>query len=146
MILPCGGTEPIDELVVKGAESSIPMSSLAGWVSRRFDGSASISLNVSGGSDRPDDSLAGTVGGPFPTSQGPWIYISVFSQKQEFVALPLCPEADWPAGEDLLIVDMLSEQQAVGKGLGLGKMARAMKGSWGGDLVLTGGPQRDDGE
>ena len=146
VILPCGGTEPIDELVVKGAESSIPMSSLAGWASRRFDGSASISLNVRGGSDLPDDSLAGTVGGPFPTSQGAWLYISVFSQKQEFVALPLCPEAGWPAGQHIHVVDMLSEQQAVGKGLDLGKMARAMRGSWGGDLVLTGGPQNDNRE
>lgn len=146
VILPCGGAEPIDELVMKRAEFSMPMSSLAGWVSRRFDGSASISLDVRGGSDLPDGSLTGQVGGPFPTSQGAWLYISVFNQKQEFVALPLCPEAGWPAGQHIHVVDMLSEQQAVGKGLSLGKMARVQKGSSGGDLVLTGGPQNDDRE
>lgn len=146
VILSCGGAKPIDELVMKGTESSIPMSSLAGWVSKRFDGSASIAVNLRGGSDIPDGSLAGTVGGPFPTSQGGWLYVSVFHQKQEFVALPLCPEDDWPPGQDVHVVDMLSEQQAVGKNLDLGKMARAKKGSWGGDLVVTARPPIDDGE
>ena len=90
--------------------------------------------------------LAGTVGGPFPTSQGGWYYVSVFHQQQEFVALPLCPENEWPPGQDTHVVDMLSEQQAVGRNLDLGKMARVEKGSWGGDLVVTASPLKDNGE
>lgn len=130
MILPCGGAEPVDELVMKGTGFDIPISSLAGWVSGRFDGSASIATNLRGGSEIPDGSLAGTAGGPFLTSQGNWLYVSVFHQKQEFVALPLCPEDDWPPENGIHVVDMLSEQQAVGKNLELAKMARAIGGTW----------------
>ena len=128
VILSCGGAEPIDELVIKGTEFSIPISSLAGWVSERFDGSASIAANLRGGSETPDGSLAGTVGGPFPTSQGSWLYVSVFHQKQEIVALPLCPEDDWPPAKGIHVVDMLSEQQAVGKNLELAKMPARTRG------------------
>ena len=135
VILPCGGAEPVDELVMKGPGFDIPISSLAGWVSGRFDGSASIATSLRGGSEIPDGSLAGTAGGPFLTSQGNWLYVSVFHQKQEFVALPLCPEDDWPPENGIHVVDMLSEQQAVGKNLELAKMARAIGGTWNWDLT-----------
>ena len=144
VILSCGAAEPIDELVMQGTEFSIPMNSLAGWVSGRFDGSASISVDLSGRSDIADASLAGTVGGPFPTSDGGWLYLSVFHQEQEFVALPLCPEDAWRPGEDVQIVGMLSEQQAVGRNLDLRRMARSKTGSWGGDLVVS--ERRPDGD
>lgn len=146
VILSCGAAEPIDELVMQGTDFSIPMSSLAGWVSERFDGSASMAADLREGSDIPGGSLAGTVGGPLPTSQGGWLYVSVFHQGEEFVALPLCPEDDWPLGTDMHVVNMLSDKQAVGKKLDLGKMARTNKGSWGEDLVVTARPPNEDGK
>ena len=131
VILSCGAAEPIDELVIKGTEFSVPMSSLAGWVSGRFDGSASIAADLRCGPDILDGSLAGTIDGPFATSRGGWLYVWVFHQRQESVALPLCPEDGLPSGGGFHVVGMLSKQQAVGKNLDLAKMARVKRGSWG---------------
>ena len=132
VILSCGAAEPIDELVIKGTEFSVPMSSLAGWVSGRFDGSASIAADLRCRPDILDGSLAGTIDGPFPTSRGGWLYVSVFHQKQEFVALPLCPEDDWPSAGGFHVVDMLSKQQAVGKNLDLAEDGPRESGPMGG--------------
>ena len=87
VLLSCGAAEPIDKLIMNTSELSLPTSSLAGWVSRRFNGSSSLGGTVGDGPDDPDGSLAGTVGGPFPTSQGGWLFVTVFHQMNEFVAL-----------------------------------------------------------
>ena len=72
VFLPCGGTEPIDELVMNPKRAEIPFGSLVGWVSRRFNGSSSIGGTVGETPNNPHDSLAGTVGGPFQTNMGNW--------------------------------------------------------------------------
>ena len=111
VLLSCGATEPIDKLAMNASEFSIPTNSLAGWVSRRFNGSSSIAGTVGEGSDVSVSSLAGTVGGPFPTSQGGWLFIAVFHQMNEFVALPLCPEDDWPLQAGLMRLTCLASMR-----------------------------------
>ena len=96
VFLSSGGTEPIDELVFNPKEADIPMSSLVGWVSRRFNGSSAVGGTVNRSPDDSRGPLAGTVGGPFPTSMGPWLFVMVFQQMNDFVALPFRPEDSSP--------------------------------------------------
>ena len=46
VFLSCGGTEPIDKLVMNPKEANIPFGSLVGWLSRRFNSSSSIGGTV----------------------------------------------------------------------------------------------------
>ena len=137
VLLSCGAAEPIDELVINASELGLPTSSLAGWVSRRFNGSSSIAGTVGEESGVLDGSLAGTVGGPFPTSQGGWRFVAVFHQMNEFVALPLCPEDNWPPSSGIHVVDMLSEQEVRGENLDKREMASTNVGAWGQDMIIT---------
>ena len=136
VLLSSGGAEPIDELVFSPKEADIPMGSLVGWVSRRFNSSSAIGGTVD---PRPDDShgsLGGTVGGPFPTSLGAWLFVMVFHQVNDFVALPFCPENGLPASGALNVVDMLSEEEAVGRNLDTRRLATTNLGSWARDLSV----------
>ena len=137
VFLSCGGTEPIDKLVMNPQEANIPFGSLVGWVSRRFNSSSAIGGTVDEGSNDSNDSLGGTVGGPFPTSTGGWLFIIVFHQMKDFVALPFCPERDLPASDAINIVDMLSEQEAVGRNLDKKQLTTINYGSWTRDLAVT---------
>ena len=123
ILLSCGATEPIDELVMTPKEADIPLSSLVGWVSRRFNSSVAIGGTVGEETNDRDDSLAGTIGGPFPTSKGGWLFVTVFHQVKAFVALPFCPEDSLPASDGMSVVDMLSEQEAAGLHLDKSKLA-----------------------
>ena len=137
VLLSSGGTEPIDELVFNPKEAVIPMGSLVGWVSRRFNGSSAIGGTVD---TRPNDShgpLGGTVGGPFPTSMGAWSFVMVFHQMNDFVALPFGPENGLPASDAINVVDMLSEQEAVGRNLDKKQLATTNFGSWARDLSVA---------
>ena len=144
VILSCGGTEPIDELVVNPQEASIPFSSLVGWVSRRFNSSSAIGGTVGEEGDAGRSSLAGTVGGPFPTSKRGWLFVMVFHQMKDFVALPYCPEDSLPTSNSLNVIDMLSEQEAVGRKLDKTQLATTNSGSWARSLSVTRRPM--DGE
>ena len=84
---------------------------------QRHNGSSSIAGTVSDGSDVADASLAGSVGGPFPTSQGGWLFVTVFHQMDEFVALPLCFEDEWPPSGGIHAVEMLGAQDVRGMNL-----------------------------
>ena len=143
VFLSCGAAEPIDKLIMNTSELSLPTSSLAGWVSRRFNGSSSLGGTVGDGPDDPDGSLAGTVGGPFPTSQGGWLFVTVFHQMNEFVALPLCPEDGQSPSSAIHVVDMLSEHEVVGKNLDKSRLASTNVGSWGRDMTITATPMDD---
>ena len=145
VILSCGAAEPIDELVMNETRLSLPNSSLTGWVSRRFNGSSSIGGTVGEGSDVPDGSLAGAIGGPFPTSQGGWHFVAVFHQMSEFVALPLCPDGKWPPRDAICAVDMLSKHEAVGKNLDVTALASTNVEAWGRDMVITARPSNEQG-
>ena len=143
VFLSCGAEEPIDELVMNASELSLPTNSLAGWVSRRFNGSSSLGGTVAEGSDIPDGSLAGTVGGPLPTSQGNWLFATVFHQMHEFVALPLCPENDSPPPDGIHAVDMLSKYEALGGNLDISKLASTNVGKLGRDVEISVRPTDD---
>ena len=143
MFLSCGAAEPIDELVFKEREVELPTESLVGWVSRKFDGSSSIASTLSEESDVADGSLAGRVGGPFPTSQGGWLFVSVFHQRNDFVALPVGPEGDLPQSGGIQVVEMLSELDVRGMNLDEGKLAKLDLGGWR-DMVVTAGSASDE--
>ena len=55
ILLSCGATEPIDELVMTPKEADIPLSSLVGWVSRRFNSSVAIGGTVGEETNDRDD-------------------------------------------------------------------------------------------
>ena len=140
VVLPCGGTEPIDKLIMNPKEASIPVGSLIGWVSRRFNGSSAIGGTVGDEPNFSHDSLAGSIGGPFPTSKGGWLYVMVFHQSNEFVALPLRPDGAHSASDGISVVDMLSEQEAIGRNVDKTQWATTNLGSWAKDLSVTRGP------
>ena len=137
VFLSCGGTEPIDKLVMNPKEADIPFGSLVGWVSRRFNSSSAIGGTVGEGHNDSHDSLGGTVGGPFPTSMGAWLFVMVFHQMKDYVALPFCPEDGLPASDAINVVDMLSEQETVGRSLDRTQLATTNFGSWAKDFPIT---------
>ena len=137
VFLSCGGTEPIDKLVMNPKEANIPSASLVGWVSRRFNSSSAIGGTVSEGTIDLLGSLGGTVGGPFPTSKGGWLYVIVFHQEQDYVALPFCPEDRLPPADVLNVVDMLSEQEAIGLNLDKAQLAATNLGTWRKGMPIT---------
>ena len=134
VFLSCGGMEPIDELVMNPKEAEIPLSSLVGWVSRRFNSSSATGGTVD---DATIDSLAGTVGGPFPTSKGRWLLVIVFHQMKDYVALPFCPESEFPSSNALNIVDMLSKEEAEGLNLDRMELAATNFGAWKSEMPIT---------
>ena len=141
ILLSCGAIEPIDELAMNPKEADIPLSSLVGWVSRRFSSSIAIGGTVGEDTNDCDDSLAGTIGGPFPTSKGGWLFVMVFHQVKEFVVLPFCPEDSLPASEGMSVIDMLSEQEAAGLHLDKFKLASTNPKSWARNLRITRRPK-----
>ena len=149
VFLTSGAEEPIDKLVFNATEANIPSGCLVGWVSRRFNSSSSIAGTVGEATDGSRASLAGTVGGPFPTNKEGWNYIMVFHQMKDFVALPFCPEGGVPGSDAINIVDMLSEQEAVGRNMDKTKLTTANLGSWSRELAVTRTPlngERDPGD
>ena len=144
VFLSCGATEPIDKLVMNPKEADIPFGSLVGWVSRKFNGSSAIGGTVDERTNDSHDPLGGTVGGPFPTSMGAWLFVMVFHQMKDFVALPFCPEDALPASDFINVVDMVSEQEAVGRNLDRTRLATTNFGSWTRDLSITRRPIDDE--
>ena len=136
VFLSSGAEEPIDKLVMNAKETNIPFGSLVGWVSRRFDSSSSIAGTVREETGDSRDSLAGSVGGPFPTNKERWLFAMVFHQTKDFVALPFCPEDGVPDTDAINIVDMLSEQEAVGRNLDKTQLTATNLGSWAGQIFV----------
>ena len=144
VFLSCGGMEPIDKLVINQQEASIPVGSFVGWVTRKFNSSSAIGGTVDERTTDSRGSLGGTVGGPFPTTKGGWLYVMVFHQEKNFVALPYGPEDDLPAANSLNIVDMLSEDEAVGRNLDKSQLTKTNLGSWAKNMAIARRP--NDGE
>ena len=137
VFLSSGAEETIDKLVMNAKEANLPFGSLVGWVSRRFDSSSSIAGTVREETGDSRDSLAGSVGGPFPTNKERWLFVMVFHQTKDFVALPFCPEDGVPGKDAINIVDMLSEQEAVGRNLDNTQLTTTNLGSWANELAVT---------
>ena len=144
VILSCGSTEPIDKLVMNARNFSVPISSLSGWMSCRFNSPAAISGAVSERDNVANASLAGTIGGHIPTNKGGWLYVVVFHQSKEYIALPFCHKDDQNPSDGISIVDMLSEQEVFGRNLDKTEMASANIASWAEEVSITAMPM--DGE
>lgn len=140
VFLSCGSTEPIDKLVMNAGEWSVPNSALTGWISCRFSSSAAISGTVTDVDNAASSSLAGTIGGPLPTNKGGWLYVVVLHQCKEYVALPFCHKDDQPPSDGISIVDMLSEQEVLGRNLDQEKMASTDIGPWAKEVPITAVP------
>ena len=145
VLLSCGAKEPIDKLVMNRQDASIPVGSVVGWISRRFNSSSAIGGAVDEANTGPRESLVGTVGGSFPTSKGGWLFVMVFHQGNKFVALPYCPEDGIPTSDTLNIVDMLSEHEAVGRSLDKEQLTTANLGSWAKNMAITRRPNDSEG-
>ncbi|MDE0391379.1 MAG: hypothetical protein OXI57_04825 [Rhodospirillales bacterium] len=145
VFLSCGSTEPIDKLVMNASKCSVPNNALAGWMSCRFSSSAAISGTVTEVDDAASSSLAGTIGGPLPTNKGGWLYVVVLHQSKEYIALPFCHKDDQLPSDGISIVDMLSEQEVLGRNLDQEKMASADIGPWAKEVPITAVPM-DGGE
>ena len=70
-------------------------------------------------------------------SMGAWLFVMVFHQMNNFVALPFGPENGLPASDAINVVDMLSEQEAVGRNLDKRQLATTNFGSWARDLSVA---------
>ena len=137
VILSSGAMEPIDEITIEPKEADVPVGALVGWVSRRFNGSSAIGGTVDDGAIDSPESLAGTVGGPFPTTKGGWLYVMVFHQLNNYVALPFCPENNPPPADCMNVVDMLSKEEVVGRHLDKTKLVATNVGAWGREMLIT---------
>ena len=140
VFLTSGAEEPIDKLTINTPEGNNPLGCLVGWVSRRFNSSSSIAGTVGEAADKSRDSLAGTIGGPFPTNKKGWHYIMVFHQMRSFVALPYYPEDAIPGSEEINVVDMLSKEEAVGRNLDKVQLTSTNLGTWSRELTVTRAP------
>ena len=117
VILPCSGPEPINEIVMNSKTPSIRFSSLAGWVSRRFNSSSAVGGTVNEESGDPQDTLEGALGSPVAINEEGWHFVVVFHQMNDYVALPFCPANKLPDSDVINVVDMLSAHEAVGRHL-----------------------------
>ena len=68
----------------------------------------------------------------------------VYHQMKDFVTLPFCPEGTLPASDVINVVDMLNEQEVVGRNLDRTRLATTNIGSWTRDLSITRGPIDDE--
>ena len=66
------------------------------------------------------------------------------TKKEISWALPFCPEDGLPASDAINVVNMLSEQEAVGRNLDKTQLTTANIGSWSDDLRII--PNPIDGE
>ena len=137
VFLTSGAEEPIDKLTINAPEGNIPLGCLVGWVSRRFNSSSSIAGTVGEEADKSRGSLAGTIGGPFPTDKKGWHYIMVFHPMRSFVALPYCAEDAIPGSEGINVVDMLSKEEADGRNLDKVQLTSTNLGTWSRELTVT---------
>ena len=78
------------------------------------------------------------------TNKGGWLYIVVFHQMSDYVALPFCPENKLPGSDVINVVDMLSAQEADGRNLAKTQLATTNIGSRPNDLPISRKPM--DGE
>ena len=65
------------------------------------------------------------------------MFVIVFHQMKDYVALPLCPESGFPSSNALNIVDMLSNEEAVGLNLDKTELAATNFGAWKSEMPIT---------
>ncbi|MCY4557713.1 MAG: hypothetical protein OXF79_15300 [Chloroflexi bacterium] len=132
-----GALEPIDKLVIKPKEISLPNNSIVGWMAGRINGSSAMSGIVDNTKIAAGDTLAGALGGPIVTTRGEWLYIVVYHQGPDYVALPYCEDGHLPPSNAISIVNMLSKQEAEGQKLNQTQMAALDLASWSRGIPIT---------
>ena len=137
VLLPCGGPEPIDELVASEDEIKIENNQLTGWTTCRFDESVRITGSVSEESGIEDGTLVGATGF-VPTDKGEWEWIVVYHHMGQYVALPFRPTDENPRSDSLYVVEMLNEHTVKGRGLDKSALTRLNLGEWSKDMTIYG--------
>ena len=144
IVLPSGGTEPITNFAMNSETTSIPFGSLTGWVSRRFNSSSAVGGAVNEESSDPQDTLAGTIGRPAAKNEDGLLYVVVFHQLNEYVALPFCPANKLPSPDVINVVDMLSPHEAAGRNLDKTQLTPTNITPWSNNRPLTRIPVDDE--
>ena len=72
------------------------------------------------------------------------MFVVVFHQKDEYVALPFCPENDLPDPDAINVVDMLSAHDAVGRNLDKAQLTHTDIWPWSNDRPLIPIPEEDE--
>ena len=145
VLLPCGGSEPIDEFVAPGDEIKIEYNQLTGWMTCRFDESAGITGSVSKESCIEDDSLLGT-SNLVPTEMGECEWMVVFHHMGQCVALPSRPADENLRADALRVTEMLGEDAVKGRGLKKSALTRLNLGEWSKDMTINGKTEKTSSE
>ena len=137
VLLPCGGPEPIDEIVAEGNELNIENDHLTGWMTCRFDESVQISGSVRRESGITDGTLVGTTGVP-PIDGGEWEWMVVDHHMEQYVALPCRPSGEILSLNSLNVVTMHGSETVEGRGLDKSTLSRVNLGRLRNDLTIDG--------
>lgn len=118
VVLPCGGSEPIDEINFDGDESSISLTDLPFWASCRFIDSITMGGPVSVDSDVKDGSLVGCISGFSYTSINgdKWGFMVVYHHDNQYIAIP-CPLNTQAEENEFVGFEMVHNTAARGRGL-----------------------------
>ena len=117
VVLPCGGTEPIDDLKFSEETSSVSIDMVPFWASVRFFESSSMSGPVQDDVPVEDGSLLGLINSsPATTENGEeFCWIVVYHHNGRYVALPCVGRSQQPGS--VAGVEMLSESTVTGRGI-----------------------------
>ncbi len=137
VLLPCGGPEPIDELVASEDEMKIENHQLTGWIMCRFNESSRIIGSVSQESGIEDGTLVGTTG-LVSTGNGDWEWIVVEHCMGRYVTLPFSPTDPNKNTDTLNVVEMLSSDVVVGRGMDKSTLTGINLGEWSKDMTVSG--------
>ena len=137
VLLPCGGSEPIDEFVASKDEITLQNNQLAGWAACRFNESLRIAGSVSEESGIADGTLVGSTG-LVPTNKGEWEWMVVDHHLGHFVALPFRNASESQSADTLNAVEMLGSNTVQGRGLDKSALTSLNLGDWSKDLTIFG--------
>ena len=137
VLLPCGGTEPIDKFVASEDEIKIENNQLTGWTTCRFDESVRITGSVSEESGIADGTLVGRIPGIVPTDKGEWEWMVVDHHRGQYVALPFRPADENHRSDSVNVVEMLGDHAVKGRGLDMSVLTRLNLGEWSKDMTIS---------
>lgn len=123
VVLPCGGSEPIDEIKFDGDESSISLKDLPFWASCRFIDSITMGGPVSVDSDVKDGSLLGCISNSPHTSVNgdKWTFMIVYHHDNQYIAIP-CPVNIQEEKNVFFGFEMVHDTAARGRGMDRSKL------------------------
>ena len=119
VVLPCGGSKPIDEFVFPKESFSIPTEMFSFWASCRFDSSVPMVGSVIEESSVEDESLVGRIDqSPTIAKTGEeWHWMVVFHHNRRYVALPCGSDDERKQSGFVKAVEMLNANLVAGSGM-----------------------------